>query len=210
MDMTNKSLALLLVAAIVISLGSTLIGLNKINQGTTGLVPGLVQVGIATNLSCTVVTNVSFGSAGQPNQRENLSTENNNVGYGYNDCSTGTNCIGLQVNNTGNVNINVSYQSTANGTGFLGGINDNEQSFLTWAKNSSGTGTNNTAPGGCTQGMMSGNPWQVNNTGITILCLNLSYQPNRNLVTMEFNVTVDPETPASTKNATITITCLQY
>src|SRR4030066_277530 len=67
MDLSNKSLALLLVAAIIISLGGTMISLNKLNEmGVTGLVPGQVTLAITSNMSCNVDSNVSFGSGGQP------------------------------------------------------------------------------------------------------------------------------------------------
>ena len=61
MDMSNKSLALLLVAAIVISLGGTMISLNRINEmGITGMAAGNVSVTISTNMSCDVDSNISF------------------------------------------------------------------------------------------------------------------------------------------------------
>ncbi|MBN1792648.1 hypothetical protein JW826_03105, partial [Candidatus Woesearchaeota archaeon] len=61
MDLSNKSLSLLLVAAIVISLAGTITTLNRINGGVTGLAAGNVTLTIGSTEACEVETNVSFG-----------------------------------------------------------------------------------------------------------------------------------------------------
>ncbi|MBN2142835.1 hypothetical protein JW711_05905, partial [Candidatus Woesearchaeota archaeon] len=64
MDLSNKSLALLLVGAIIVSLGGTVIVLNDVGSGATGFATdsGVVNLSIGDFAACEVQTNVSFGS----------------------------------------------------------------------------------------------------------------------------------------------------
>ena len=66
MDLSNKTLAWILVIAIIISLGGTIMSFNKIGAisryGLVGLVPGQVVLTISSNISCTISSNISFGS----------------------------------------------------------------------------------------------------------------------------------------------------
>ena len=67
MEISNKTLALLLVAAIVVSIGGTLISLNNVNQGITGHVTSnatgttSVNVGAVTTLRFDI-SSVDFGA----------------------------------------------------------------------------------------------------------------------------------------------------
>ena len=72
MDFTNKGLALIVVVAIVISLGGTIVSLNRLNKlnphGFTGLVTsgnatGTANFSLQTNVVITFVNSlVNFGS----------------------------------------------------------------------------------------------------------------------------------------------------
>jgi len=210
MDMSNKSLALLLVAAIVISLGGTLISLNELNKfGITGLASdtGKVELTVSSNVSCVVDHNVTFGSGGQPPGTISIDTDTNNA-WG-NDCSdgAGTNyCKGLEINNTGNVNINVSFSSDKNGTGFLQGPNADPGDFQYYIRN----GTYSGAQPGCRDITGATSFTNVSGPNIdTYICGNLTYIDTNDMMTMEFNVTIDDQTPATGKTATLTITCLE-
>ncbi|MBN2053112.1 hypothetical protein JW756_06415, partial [Candidatus Woesearchaeota archaeon] len=94
MDMSNKSLALLLVAAIVISLGGAIITLNELNErGATGMVDysGTVQAIISTNVSCNIDSNITFGSAGKPTSTYVLSSnKDNSADSNFSDCTSGS------------------------------------------------------------------------------------------------------------------------
>lgn len=202
MDLSNKSLALLLVAAIVVSLGGTLISLNKLNQGFTGYASGIVSLSINQSADCVVNTNVSFGTAAQPSATALVSTDSANA-YGFNNCTAPLTCTGMHINNTGNVHLNVTYASSVDATGFLvsqTGLGASD--FIYYTRNGTYTGSNE----GC----------RINNntngnvgTTTTLICQNLSYTDDADMLTMEFNVTVEPDITPGAKSATITITCAQ-
>ena len=217
MDMSNKSLALLLIAAIIISLGGTLISLNKLTQqGFAGFAAaqGQVQLQMSTNISCNVDSNVSFGSAGQIASPIIISTMKNNLAFSnYSDCTSNINCEGLQINNTGNVNINVSFYSSANGTTLLGlGTVEGDFNYTVLNGTLAGPATEPGCRGDIGYPGGGGSIWYnvpqgVGNT--TRICQNLTYNDSADAITMEFNVSITPTTTIGTKNATIYITCAQ-
>ena len=207
MDLSNKSLALLLVAAIIISLGGTMISLNKLNEmGVTGLVPGQVTLAITSNMSCNVDSNVSFGSGGQPASSITLSTTKSNVAYNFTDCTSGNACKGIQINNTGNVNIKVNFSSNVDGASLLGGSHI-AGDFNYTAIN----GTAETVPteSGCVGTGTNMGTWAAVPTTNTSICTNISYTDATDMVSLEFNVTINQNTPPGTKTATIVINCAQ-
>jgi hypothetical protein len=210
---SNKNLALLLVITIVISLGGTLISLNKINQyEITGLATGMVNVSISSAAACNIDTNVSFGS-GSPTSTLILSTWNDTGGtvMGFNNCSDSTPsaCFkGMQINNTGNTYIMVNFSSNVNASGLLGD-SSNFSSFLYNISN--GTHKGNQAPG-CNGGSATlGTGWTyINSSNTSIVCSNLSYINGGDIVSIGFNITVNETTPKTgMRNATITINCGQ-
>jgi len=203
MELSNKSLALLLVAAIVISLGGTLISLNRLNQeGFTGLAAGTVVLNVSENMSCTIASNVSFGtSVGQILNTVNLSTNVTNTN-GFNDCLTNVACMGMMINNSGNVNVNVTFSSDKNGTTLLGGPGASNDDFQYSVVNGSNNGA--LLPG-CIAGLKTA--WTYANETTTAICTNLTAPTTNEVMTIEYNVTIDKDTPATLKTATITITC---
>jgi hypothetical protein len=203
MELSNKSLALLLVAAIVISLGGTLISLNRLSQqGLTGLAAGTVVLNVSENMSCTIGSNVSFGiSTSQILAQTNISTNSANSN-GFNDCTGNDACRGMMINNTGNVNVNVTFYSSANGTTLLGGPGATNASFQYSIVNGSFNGA---ALPGCNSGLKTA--WGYANETITTICTNLTSLSTNNVMTIEYNVTIDANTPTGYKTATITITC---
>jgi len=209
MDLSNKSLALLLVAAIVVSLGGTLISLNKLNQqGATGLAAGEVNLTITSNTSCNIDTNVTFGTSGKPGGLWILSTNGTNTGYGaFSDCLATAACYGMQINNTGNTNINITLLTNYNASTFLGGPQATVDDFQGLAVNGTASGYSTVRPG-C-RGL--NESWfYINETVRPMhICTNLTWQDANDMLTIEYNVTIDVDTPAGGKTATITITCTQ-
>ena len=208
MELSNKSLALLLVAAIVISLGGTFLSLNKLSQiivlapprvtGRALTDAGQVNLTIEQNASCTVDTNVNFGS-GQP-QAIVIDTDTANSG-GFNDCSANadTTCGGIIVNNTGNRLLNVTFSSTKNGSEFLGGTSlDNQFQY----KIDDAEIENNACedPGSSSYTNVP--------TTATKLCNILNYTTDRNTILMDFQVEIKPDTPPGTKTTTINVNCI--
>ncbi|MBN2459021.1 hypothetical protein JXB28_01950 [Candidatus Woesearchaeota archaeon] len=206
MDMSNKSLALLLVAAIVISLGGTMISLSRLNEaGFTGYAAGgNVSLTVSSNASCVVSNNVSFGTGGQPPITINLSTEDDHSAYGFNNCESGD-CTGINIENNGNVNLLVNFSSNFNATELLvqqSGLTQND--FMFKIKN----GTNVPDRQGCIGAELT--DWSnVNKTDIMTVCDNLTSGDTADTVTIEFNVTLEPDIVAGTKTAILTINCGQ-
>jgi hypothetical protein len=208
MDLSNKSMALLLVAAIVISLGGTMISLNRLNEaGVTGLVGGSVNLTISSNASCTVSNNVSFGTAGQPGTAVNLSTERDNTGAGFSNCVT-ANCTGIEINNTGNVNLLVNFTSNVNATGLIvqqTGLDPTDFQYIVT------NGTDSGGEPGCGGGSAQNWTWyNVSNSATpSNICSNLTFGDANDIVTMEFNVTLETDVISGTKTALLTINCGQ-
>jgi len=205
MELSNKSLALLLVSAIVISLGGTIISLNKINnEGLTGMVAGNVSVSITTAANCVIDSNVTFGS-GIPTGTALLST-NATAPTGFsNDCTSNAACRGMMINNTGNVNLNVTFKTDVNGTTLLGGPGASNDDFQYMQVN--GTYESPALQGGCVAGNRT--YWGNANETETTICSNFTYPDTIDMMTLEFNITVDQNTPAGTKTALVTIACAQ-
>jgi hypothetical protein len=205
MDLSNKSLALLLVAAIVISLGGTLISLNQLSQEEiSGLATasGKVNISVTTNASCTIDSNVSFGSAGQVLTPTVLSTNSSNSGSGYADCTTNSACSGMTINNTGNVNVNVTFYSGSGGATFLGTA-DSDFTYNTY----NGTGINSSGypDPGCKT--ITPGTWSTVPTAETKICDNLTAADAADMMVIEYNITLYPTTPPGIKTATITVNC---
>ncbi len=205
MELSNKSLALLLVAAIVISLGGTLISLNRLSQqGLTGLAAGTVVLNVSENMSCTISSNVSFGtSVGQILTIVNLSTAVANTN-GFTDCTSNDACRGMMINNTGNINVNVTFSSDKNGTTLLGGPGASPASFNYSVVNGSNNGA--LLPG-CNTGLKTA--WTYVNETTTTICTNLTALSTNKAMTIEYNATIDANTPTGMKTALITVTCAQ-
>ena len=207
MDMSNKSLALLLVAAIVISLGGTMIVLNQISDyRITGLATsmGNVTLEVSSSAACRVTSNVSFGAASAPTQQINISTMIDNSGEGFNDCTSNSACYGMQVNNTGNVDLNISLTSDANATDLLG-YTVNDTMWFTHAC------INGTAATGVSDGCITGldTVWAEVNKTEHLICNNLTWDPGYEAFTIEYNVTLNASVPPGLKQANITIDCEQ-
>jgi len=212
MEMSNKSLALLLVVAIVISLGGTFISLNKLNQIVVFAPPrltgraltgsGQVNLTISTNSSCTVDNDVNFGS-GKPTQTRTLTTDQNNNfdGFSCNGATPGTgNCWGLQINNTGNVRINVTFNSTKDGAELLG--LGHQASDFAYLIDDSEIESNS-----CTTDGVSS--FTATPKANTLLCRGLNYTDSTDVIIMDFNVSIDQNTAPGNKTTTINIYCIE-
>ena len=212
---SNKTLALFIIVTVIISLGGTLLSLNMLqdlsqsrqfipSKQVTGLASGTVELNISTNMSCVIASNVSFGaSTGQILTTVNLSTNLANTN-GFNNCASDPTCMGMMINNTGNVNVNVTFKSDVNGTTLLGGPGASPASFNYSVANGSNNGA--LLPG-CNSGLKTA--WGYVNETITTICTNLTATSTNKVMTIEYNATIDANTPTGLKTATITITCAQ-
>ena len=204
---SNRNLALLLVITIVISLGGTIISLNKLNQfGATGLATGYVNLTLSNSTACNVDTNVTFGT-GMPTAPLTLSTAGDfgAAAKGFNNCSTpGGACnVGMQINNTGSTILWVNFSSNKNASLLLGDMSANE-SFVYGIRN----GTYNaTANVGCSLGL--GTSGNIKYNANVTVCQNLGYINGADIVSIGFNVTINESTPKDSKQADIVVSCSQ-
>jgi hypothetical protein len=148
---------------------------------------------------------VSFGSSGIVSGQTTISSQSANAGNNFTDCSSAASaCAGMMINNTGNVNINVNFSSSADGASFLGGgaaASDFQYQLL------NGTTAGTSTEPGC-RGVMS-TAWANVPTATTALCTNLTANDTNDMMTIEYNVTIYPMTPTGPKTATITVNCGQ-
>jgi hypothetical protein len=209
---SNKTLALFIIVTVIVSLGGTLLSLNKLQElsqlkryvvstkEVTGLASGQVELTLSSNMSCNVDSNVTFGSAGQPSGTITISTNSTNAGSNFTNCVASAACQGLQINNTGNVNILVAFNSSVDGSGLVAGA---ASDFAYTVYN----GTTASLEQGCQAGLPAG--WGNVPTANTTICANLTWDDTNDMMTMEFNVTIGTSTPPGTKTAILTISCAQ-
>jgi hypothetical protein len=219
-EISNKTLAILLIGAIAVSLFGTFVSLSKLNQlrgpGITGMATtGQVNVTIQGKQSFTVRSNVNFGIL-QPNSTGFwVSTDVNNTERlnqsQANDCTdTGAvdpnACYGIEVENDGNVLINLSFSSNMNAAALIGGTAPLFR-YRIEDGNKTGAGAN---PCNGTDGSVG---WALIATGVsndicnsTLPHTGLGYAPSRDIMTIEFNLTIPSDAPVRTNSyATITI-----
>jgi hypothetical protein len=208
MDLSNKTLAFLLVAAIVISIGGTIISLNKLNKITvTGLATqynttGTTNFTLQSSVSIIFrVSNVNFGT-GYVNANGTGCDITTNATTGWN--STG-NCLGGLTNaspfiieNNGNVNVALLLNSSADAAAFIGGTIP--APVFQWAVSNNGTES-----ASCT-GVLSDTTWtNVNTTGgPTTVCTNFSYVDSNDTIRLDIKVLIPEDASQSTHTATIT------
>ena len=142
MEETNKSLALLLVAAIIVSLGGTIVSLNKLGEiqltgitgrATTGGKEGFVTLNITEETIMTVMRSmIDFGNGYVNSTCDNCTmwTNSSTGGKNYSDSEC---CVGewrtlgveadtgIWVQNQGNTNLTVNMDLDKNAASFIGG-----------------------------------------------------------------------------------------
>lgn len=122
MEVTNKTLGLLLIAAIVVSLGGTFVSLNRLGGvSTTGYATnnqtGTVNLTVDSALSIVVNdNNINFGSCTPANYPIVLDSNASSGAANNTFCSSGVFPDKLIVENDGNTDANVTVRSTHNGT----------------------------------------------------------------------------------------------
>jgi hypothetical protein len=150
MDISNRTLAMFLIAAMVISLAGTLISLNRINKmgGLTGFASSDVgNVSLFVNTTQSLIFTVSTinfgtGTVNQTSQYCNLTSDASTPIRPW--CEGFQAATGLVLENNGNVNLSVQLASSVdvNSTSFLqGGPN----AYFKWAITNNESGSCNTA-----------------------------------------------------------------
>jgi hypothetical protein len=209
MDISNKTLALFLVGAIILSLGGTIISLNKISQitGPTGFATtgtGKVNLTIlsATDISLqnasidfgTGVVNASvcsFAILSNNNSGQNLLNCWVNDTYSAarpNNVPVTAQGAYIQIQNDGNVNITVTLTSTKkNATNFIGNCTSEDHN---WYRFSSQINASETAPYTCPGSNAASSGW-TNVTGASqTLCSELAWEDASDAMRLVFNISI--------------------
>jgi hypothetical protein len=212
-DVSNKALSVLLIAAIVVSIGGTMMTLSRLNvvpaAGPAGYLNyqgGSAETNFSINSSLSIYfvhALIPFGT-GTVNDTEN-------------SCSMGTNntppaapgCIGfnttvhtqnLTIENNGNLRANVSVNFTGNATTFIGGSVVTPRFMYLVADNESGS---------CGV-VMNGStfkdvalPYDTAAAGARI-CTNLNFTDASDTLSIAFYVTIPKDATPGRHNVTIT------
>ena len=219
MEISNKTVATLLLLAIAVSLAGTLVSLNKIGRlgiSITGM-PVDASTGIA-QLQVSVATELT-------NQYPTINWGNGYVNATYNNCTMDsegnlTGCVdfsavssGFLLENTGNTNLSVNYTSDKNASAF---INGTDPSFQLKVNENSVEGQSGESSPLDTVASCGGAWTPSTYTEVTIsgsyLCGNATTYPlspasDRDSVVVDLKVRVPEDSPATgQKTATITFT----
>lgn len=205
MEISNKTLALLLVAAVVVSLGGTILSLNRLSRlsvPSTGFVTssGTTSVDVTTQSSIRfAISSVDFGT-GSVNTTggfqnctltiNSSSTIVKNGCTGFNSTNIGDTFI---LENDGNTNLNVTLNSTKAASAFIGGTAPLYKYAVSNNETSSCTGT------------ITGAGWTDVATTDPNICTNLTYNDNADTLRIGINITI-PYDAVGTKTATFTAT----
>lgn len=204
-EVSNKTLASLLVLAIVASLGGTLLVLDSESpvfvtgfateeSGTVNLtIQGAISIDLTENTALnwgTVVFNTTTVDPICTLNSDGSSADGNNC-TSYSSVATG-----MIIQNTGNIDVNVNMTSSDAAATFLGGTGD---AFN--YKTSTYTGN---ARGGCQTGAVAS--YTAVTTATQVACTNLTFGNTEDEMEVDFEVSVSPDTAQGEHSATLTFT----
>ena len=193
MDISNKTLGLLLVAAIVISIGGTVVSLNKLDgfsttgYATTNQTNGTVSLTVAEALSIVLDdSTINFGTCTLPggagitvDSALSSSGANNSACDTSNDWSSAPGDV-ITVENNGNVVANVTINSNVTGTAFYGG---DASSWIAYK----GAGT------GCASGNLTSSYTNITSAGAELaFCSYLNQSVSNNKVNLTIKSYISP------------------
>jgi len=212
---SNKTLLILALVAIIISLGGTWLSLSKLQlSGLTGKAPAPITSGTAQlNIQAQAVVNVSQPTINWANVAVSQGNDSCiiNSETGTSDrCSTcsGTPCTvadsGFTFHNIGNVNINVSVAAGKSAADFIGGTVGGGPVYLWKSRNL-------TTVGGYAVNIK--DTYAATSTGATLAYFNMSptnYSVGQNeSAYLDLNITIPRDAPKGAKTDTITFTAVE-
>jgi len=217
MDISNKALSMFLLAAIVVSLGGTIVSLNKLGSiSTTGYATtdtGTVQLTVAESVSITTndADTVNFGTCTPyPAATTIINSENgsNTSGATAGICTMPLGIQNISVRNDGTVNANVNISASDvgenAGTGSFLAATPDASDIAYKATNASRQGTSS---GGCSQATVSfGQYINFTTAGQSeFLCGNLTWGTDTaNSIVTDYEIVVPSNVPAQAASVTIT------
>lgn len=231
-QISNKTLALLLIAAIVISIGGTIINVYRIK---TQIIKPAEVVGLATSQGTAVVTieslieisatnSIDFGSSSLNGSiNVTLTSETNHGQWGtWNNCSDsindtlqGASCKGLNIENTGQRAVNVTMGVDKNSSTLFEGNNISAKfkfAVLNGTFNVTGDGCRGLTYGGSNRSAF--NWTDVDSNTTYLICSMLDSSAGNDTITLEVNITIpsnesDYAATSEVRTATFTFTGTQ-
>jgi len=219
MDISNKTLAVLLVAVMFVSLGGTLISLERMGKAgiaitgrATDTDTGVAQLELT---SVTELTNhvpaINWGSGYVDSAYTNCTMDSEgNLGSGCVSFTSQSN--GFLLENTGNTNLSVNYTSDKDATTFIGGTNSKFQLKVNENSVEGQSGENSTQDtvASC-GGAWTPATYTDITTGGSYLCGSgssypLSFEASEDAAVVDIRVVVPEDAPLGQKNATLTFT----
>lgn len=224
-EVSNKTLATLLIAAIVISLGGTLISLNKLGKVQVGVMAGItgkatdtgtVNVTIIEDLTIEVNdTNhgIDFGSGvvTNPNAYEDLDSREWNASGGGEGNNTGNGNWsevddGILIENQGTVDLNITVKSGKLAAGYLcdvgGGCSDATPLYNFTCTDAGAGGAEQPEASSCQSGETLTST-AISNVTAQVCCGQLDVQDASNLVRFDVQLRV-PADASGAKTDTVT------
>jgi hypothetical protein len=210
MDISNKTLALFLLGAIVVSLGGTILSLNKLGDvSSTGLVTGDVNLEIASSLSITTAdrSTIDFGTC-TPVGGQTLTINSEDGANTSATCDGDISLGGIFVRNNGNVNANVTIQSNVVGAAqsgtFLNSSVGNSSLQYRTVENGLLGNTN-----GCQGGLVASYTAFAANGTEYLVCSNLTFGSTENSFETHIQIIIPPDAPVGVAAAVLTFTAEQ-
>jgi hypothetical protein len=217
MEVSNKTLALFLVAAVVVSIGGTILSLDRLSRVSTVGYATDADTGTATLTIQTLasikfaINTIDFGtgsvnsSTGIPQcnltiNASNAIAKSNCIGF-YDTNNNGAIVDTFIIENDGNADLNITLNSTVNSTEFLGGSATYALFQYTVSNNVSGSG----ACGG-TLGVPT---WASFNNVNTNVCTNLSWSAPDTL-RVGIRVGIPDDSLTGQRNATLIATGTEF
>jgi len=202
MQVSNKTLAMFLVAAIVVSIAGTLIGLNKIGSiGTTGYATGTANLTIYTNSSIRFAAGFEGANWGSgtitAGTNCSLETDGGNTG-GCENFTTVSN--DLVIENDGNTFLEVNLSANETAATLLPGCLEPPLFQFNATKNET-----TSCETGATDMNYNLTTWSQFNLNGSILCTNLSFEDTKDSIGLALNVTIPYTCTTGDKRALLTI-----
>ena len=213
-EISNKTLAILLIGAIVISLGGTLISLNKLTNvkipGITGFAVNESTEGadIELQISSLVkvwwsIPNINWGTGGVNTSTIGCTLQSFAPSIGGNCTGFDEQLLGLVLVNTGTVDASLKIMTGKDAVGFIGGGNDSNPPVYQWKAadyfGEAGSCTNSTG--------FNLDQFYDAETGIARdVCSNFTMNNSHDAIQFDVKVWIPNDAPADLKYDTITAT----
>ncbi len=196
MDLSNRFLAVLLIVAMLVSLGGTLYSIARLNLMSGFGTSGFVNVTISnwTNLNVTAV-DCDFGSGAVNASYTYAILASNSTITNWNGTGETTN---MSIQNDGNVNITVNVSSGKNTSTFLGG--GTRQAYKIFAGNKDGVACTGIPTAALYPGI------EINTSGNAQICSNLSPLDTADEMWVGCYLEIADNTPPGSKTDTWTFT----